>query len=117
LLWELLSPIPLAAIVGNSLPTIAKSYDGLQAIFPVGQNYVELGDQTVTLEVQVLKAFAEGIAIYFRIAGYAWRGVPIAEALQARLHRFLPMLGLWICLEITDDLRLLSPAVRPGPLT
>jgi hypothetical protein len=52
--------------VGNSLPTIAKSYDGPQAIrFPVGQNYVEPGDQTVTLEVQILKACAEGIAIYF----------------------------------------------------
>jgi len=99
--------------VDDALPIITETYDSLQAIgFPVRQNYVGLGDLTVILEVLVLKAIAQAIAIYFVFQDMLGVRVPIGEALRAGLYRFLPMLALWICLEVTDDLRLLiTPAL------
>jgi hypothetical protein len=105
-------PWLVAATVGDALTIITESYDSLQAIgFPVGQNYVGLGDLTVILEVLVLKAIAQAIAIYFVFQDMLGVRVPIGDALRPGLYRFLPMLALWICLEVTYDLRLLTPAL------
>jgi hypothetical protein len=117
LLFALAGVIPrlpwlVGATMGDALPIIAKSYDSFQAIgFPVGRRYVGLGDLTVILLVLFLRAIAQATVLYRAFQDMRGVRAHTGGALRAGLDRFLPMVVLLICLEITDDLRLLTPAL------
>jgi hypothetical protein len=87
--------------LGDTVPIIRESYDGLQTIgFSVLQGYVGLGYMTETLLAAVLGAIASATALYSAFQNMCGIGVHIDGAFRVGLDRFLPLFALRVSLAI-----------------